>query len=226
MREITIVGFPKCGTSALIRRFEEEEDVHVIRSAGGSVDAKFPDRANLPLDKIIVHKCPSYVLKREDLEQLKGEIAPDAQIVLCFRRLPRVLLSWHNMHRRIARTGAHLQPNHFVHRDPEFWAHCSVDDYYHRSVHRFRIDMFFDQMLRVFPAERVTVVAQERMARSVANVVKLLKGEAPVEDETEMHRGYADKAQLPIEPAVLDALEENYQRFMALVAQSKVRTLV
>ena len=101
-----------------------------------------------------------------------------------------------------------MQPNHFVHRDPEFWAHCSVDDYYHRSVHRFRIDMFFDQMLRVFPAERVTVVAQERMARSVANVVKLLKGEAPVEDETEMHRGYADKAQLPIEPAVLDALEE------------------
>ncbi len=226
MREIVIVGFPKCGTSALVKAFEAEDDTHVMRSATGSVDAKFPDRSNLPHDKLIVHKFPSYILSRGVLERLRDEISPEAEIVVCFRRLPLVLLSWHNMHRRIARTGQERQPNHFVHRDPEFWANCGVDEYYHRSVHRFRIDTFFDQLLRVFPDERVTVVAQERMARSVTNIVKLLKHEAPVEAEDKAHVGYADRTALDVDPEILETLEATYQRFLERVAQSKVRTLI
>ncbi|WP_075221027.1 hypothetical protein [Acuticoccus yangtzensis] len=222
MREIVIVGFPKCGTSALIRRFAEEEDVHVLYAANGHVDALFPDRSNLPADKVIVHKCPTYILKRDYLLRLREMVGP-ADIVVCYRRLPRVLLSWHNMHRRIARTG--VQPNHFVHREPEFWANCSVDDYYHKSAHRFRMDMFFDQLLRLFPDEQVTVVAQEKMARSVTNVVKLLKGEPEVEDEAEAHMGYADRADADIAPDVLEILEETYQRFLARVAASGVRSI-
>ncbi|WP_226582701.1 hypothetical protein [Acuticoccus sediminis] len=224
MREIVIVGFPKCGTSALIRGFEKEDDVHVIRSPNGSVDACFPDRTNLPDDKLVVHKCPSYVLSRTDLEALRDQVG-GADIVLCFRPLPRVLLSWHNMHRRIARNGTH--PNHFVHREPEFWANCSVDDYYRKSVHRFRVDLFFDQLTRVFPAERITVVAQERMARSVGNVVKVLKGEEPAEPERRRtYVGYADRTEVEIDPEILAALDETYARFLDRVAQSGVRTLV
>ena len=222
MREIVIVGFPKCGTSALLRRFAEEDDVQVLLSPTGSVDARFPDRSVIEPGKRVVHKYPSYILSREDLLRLRDEIdAP--HLVLCYRPLPRVLLSWHNMHRRLARTGKH--PNHFVQRDPEFWANCSVDDYYRRSVHRFRIDMFFERIVRMFPAEALTVVAQERMARSLANVVKELKGEAAVEAEEPAHQGYADRADVAIDPQILGELDATFQRFLERVAQDGVRHL-
>lgn len=223
MREIVIVGFPKCGTSALVRAFEEEADCHVLRSPTGSVDVRLPDRTNVPADKIIVHKCPSYILQRVQLEKVR-DTTPDGKIVLCYRALPRVLVSWHNMHQRIARKGTH--PNHFVHKEPDFWANCTLDEYYQKSTHRFRYDYFFSQLTKVFPAERLTLVSQERMARSVRNVVKLLKDEEPVEEERDVaHKGFADKAEAEIDPEILAILDATYARFLEQAAASGARII-
>lgn len=224
MREIVIIGFPKCGTSALVRAMAKEPGMHHLTAPSGSVDALFPDRSGVPAGEVALHKYPSYIMSRGHLFRLRS-INNKADLVVCVRHLPKVLLSWHNMHQGIARSGR--LPNHFAYQERDFFAHCSLSEYYGRRGEQLEYDRMFDELLEIWPAERVTVVAQERMARSVKAIARHIASGAPLRDGGgEAHVGYADKAPADIDAPILAALEEKDARLRGIIRESGVRAIL
>lgn len=70
--EIVVIGFPKCGTTALMKRFDNDQQVDVLRSKTGGYEIGWPmiretERAPAP-NKIAAHKFTAYIYKPKTLE--------------------------------------------------------------------------------------------------------------------------------------------------------------
>src|SRR5690606_11064532 len=133
--DFIVTGFPKCGTSALMRLLEQLEDTSVTRM-DGRLEAPFlaSEAGVLKLrqeaassgTRLNGHKYASYAFSVPSLKRIAKEF-PDSLIIVCVRDVKRALVSWHNMHRKIASVG---QPaNHFVNASEDtrkFYANCSL----------------------------------------------------------------------------------------------------
>jgi hypothetical protein len=231
--EITITGFPKCGTTALLRRFSEDAEMHVIRSTSGAYEVPWPQIRDVPQElpegRIVAHKFAAYVYSRAAVQHLVARNAGSV-IVLCVRDPLLSLISWHNMHRAIAR--AEKPSEHFAWLERDFYADCAIDDYYHRFARmRLRYDHYLNDLLGLVPTERLVVVSQERMARGMEPVADYLKGlarSAPVPlaeaaaGEARVHVGYGDRASEAVGEAIRAELAGVHQRLGALI-ETRVR---
>jgi hypothetical protein len=203
--EIVIVGFPKCGTTALYERLAKDHDVQALTKPGESKELAWPRIRDMKVvvapEKLLVHKFTAYIFNPEALHFLARR-NPQALFVLCIRNPARSLVSWHNMHAQIAR-GELRSENHFAWNEREFYASCSLGAYYeHFAKKRLQYDAWLNTALELLPAGRLAVVSQERMAQDIASVTGYLKalarGEAiaapAASSAVSPHEGYADRA--------------------------------
>jgi hypothetical protein len=227
--EIVVIGFPKCGTSALIRRLEDDAEVTVLRPPSGGLEMTWPLIKDLPptTDQrgIVAHKFTAYIYNLAALDYL-ARSNPDSIAVVCFRNPLRALVSWHNMHRNIALSGN--PPNHFAAKEREFYSDCSIEEYFEKFAQsRLQYDKFLSQALSVFSSERLVVVSQERLAYDMPFVVSSLKaiaenGPVPVAKKVsaknrKKHVGYADMATADISDSVHDELTDVHNRLMEII---------
>lgn len=233
-QEIVVTGFPKCGTTALMNRFEADAEIAVLRTPEGGLEVTWPRIKELApqlLDAPLgAHKFTAYAYNPEALRWLMAS-NPDRLFVLCVRDPAKVLVSWHNMHRTIARLGQ--QPGHFAVRERDFYANCSISDYYRHFAERpLRYHKHFNRLIRIVPIEQLVVVSQERMARGIEGIAEWIKTlarhreAAPVTPDgpTAAHRGYADKADETVPDAIMQELREIRTQLAEAVARSGVRS--
>jgi sulfotransferase family protein len=228
--EIIVVGFPKCGTTALMKALEADDRVTVLRAPGGSPEIAWPmirDIAPAPEPgKILAHKFTAYIYNREALFHLR-DAHPGGHIVLCIRDPKRALVSWHNMHRRIATEGR--DTNHFAWKERDFYAECSLADYYQTYARpRLCYDAYLLDLLAIFPAERLTVLSQDALARNMDNITATLKKtargtllpipEAEAGAEDTAHQGYADTALTPLPDQIDSELYRVQHRLQRIIS--------
>lgn len=232
-KDIVIVGFPKCGTTALTARLKMFEDFDLLRTPDGSVEYRWPlikDHQRDPNPaRVRVHKFTAYIYNPDALKFLI-EDNPNALIVLCVRNPEKVLVSWHNMHRRIANGEGNKE--HFAYINRDFYATCSLRDYYSTfAKRRLRYDRHFLTLSAIVPFQRIVVVAQERLARDLENVSEYLRdlarGDEPKEKaisgrET-IHTGFADRSEKAVPPEIRGQLSDISERFRAAVDEMGVR---
>lgn len=231
--EIVITGFPKCGTTALIRTFQEDDDAEVITLANGHPELSWPLIQNFearPQDaKLRVHKFTAYVYNPKALDFLSKD--NDASIaVLCVRNLEKSLISWHRMHQSIANSGRN--PEHFAYKERDFYSNCEIPEYYERFARRrLRYDVHLERLLSYFGDKRVVVVSQERMAADIKSVRTYLKGIA-INQELELqppasvvvrHVGYADDSQADIPLEIKNELAQIWQQLKKMIEDTGVR---
>ncbi len=230
--EIVVVGFPKCGTTALMRAFEADPDLDVLRTPEKALEIAWPrirDLARPPRqNRILAHKFTAYVYNREALAHLR-DANPDTRFVLCTRDPQKALVSWHNMHRKLATDGR--DPSHFAWKERDFYAQCSLPDYYDRFARtRLRYDHYLAQMLEILPADRLTVLSQESLARNMDNIVATLKAAArgtvraiPAAPATgDTHQSFADRAGITLPGSIRDDLVAMQGRLAALVRERRL----
>lgn len=235
-KEITIVGFPKCGTTALMRHFEQSPDCHVIRTSKGGYEVRWPLirelRTTPPADRILVHKFTGYIFNPAALEYLSA-VNYKSIIVLCVRDPARVIVSWHNMHRSFALDGR--PRNHFVLKEKDFYANCSIAEYYeHFARKRLQYDNFLHDILAIVPKERMAVVSQEKIAQDLGLVANYIKSLAKCENfdksvtsiKEVRHQGFADKAKVELDGEIANELQGVRERLSQLIASEVVHKCV
>lgn len=234
--EIVITGFPKCGTTALLRAFGSDAELQLIKRPDGAVELTWPLIQTMripPHDgKILTHKFTAYVFNTEALTYL-AEINPNSAIVLCIRDPKKSLISWHRMHQSIAKSGR--QKQHMAYREREFYADCTISDYYERFARRrLKYDKHLRTLLTIVPKERIVVVSQERMAQdmdAVSGMIKsVAKGEtvtvAPSNANKDNYKGYADKSETILDAKIERTLNRVQKRLHNVIAKSGVHTCI
>ncbi len=233
-REISIVGFPKCGTSALIRALENEPGVAVLRGANGSVEVA-PGRLEelrneAPECEVLAHKFAARIYMPNGFRELLG-LNPEMVIVLCHRNPLRSLISWHKMHQNIARTG-HLK-NHFAYKERDFYAEADVNAYYYKYAReRLGYDHYLQKLLDTVSKDRILVVAQEDLALAVPSFAKGvvdfsrdgIRRPVYVSPDNKPHMGYADQKGMGMEipQDILDELEAVSSRMQQILTDAGV----
>lgn len=189
MTDFVVVGFPKCGTSALMRLLQKLPGLVVDRD-GDSLEAPFyitPEaaqayeaaRAAHPADgRIHGHKYVSYIFSPSALERIARH-NPTAVFVVCVRDPFKALVSWRNMHRQIA--GRDSDPGHFIHQDGElrrFYAEASLAEYYRQFARpRLRYAELIRRLIATAAGHRVVVVEQAALASDPDLVLSVLAEE-------------------------------------------------
>lgn len=200
--EISIIGFPKCGTSALMRALEEREGVTLLRAADSSLEVP-PEELPALRDtakncEVLVHKFAARVFTRSRVKEL-FELNPDMLLVICYRDPLKSLVSWHNMHRKIADTGRNTK--HFAYKEREFYSKANVEEYYqHYAKERLKYDHYIRNLLPVIPEGQLIVIAQEDLAAAkmgfadgLINLVSQGDKLKITLEQGQSHQGYADK---------------------------------
>jgi len=229
--ELMIIGFPKCGTTALCRHYAQDGDVHLVRLPGGQFEVRLQRLEELRpavSDKIIAHKFVVNIYHPKVMQQIVA-LNPESRLVLCIRDPRKSLVSWWAMHQRMARSQTPI--DHYVYAERDFYGSCTVAEYYARSAQKaLRYDHYFDRLLEMAPADRIVVVGQERLARGLPTVADYLKalarGEAPDPPDpqaADTHRGYADRAGNRLPDEIAAELEAVDARLRHRIAESGVR---
>lgn len=235
--EIVITGFPKCGTTALIRAFEVDPEIQLLKQVDGNVELAWPLIKTMDISprdsKILAHKFTVYVYNQEALKYL-ADSNPDSVIVLCIRDPKKSLISWRRMHQVIARTEQNKQ--HFAYRERDFYANCSIPDYYERFARRrLEYDKHFKSLLAIIPKERIIVVSQERMAQDMDAVEGWIKSMAkrgggivasPSASKKDSYKGYADKTDTVLDEGIRQALDKVQNRLYEMIKKSGVHSCI
>ncbi len=232
-----IVGFPKCGTTAIVEMLSKHPSVSLLKSSSGSTEIPWPSFRDAPAQfedaEVGVHKFAAYIYNLDALKWL-AETNYERHFVVCFRDPTRALVSWHNMHRRIANSDG---SNHFAYREREFYANCSIEDYYEQfAASRLNYDKQFNRMAEIVPAQRISAVSQERMAKGVLDVADWLVGRAlgvteeslgaPPMDSAPEHRGYSDTARMHIPESIVVELNGVRTRLYEILSSGRFATAI
>lgn len=176
--DFVIVGFPKCGTTALAAGLDSVEGITVHRRRGRwespffRTDKGAEDwRQLVDPQTVNGHKFTAYVYRRDALERIRAQ-APEALVIVCVRDPAAALASWREMHRRIATKG---EANHFVNKSAEsrrFYSTCSLSEYY-RAYGRPRVNYaeHIRSLRSVLGDHRLMVVRQEWLVRNTAEAL-------------------------------------------------------
>lgn len=234
--EIVIAGFPKCGTTALIGAFGDDPEIQLLKRPDGELELTWPLIKTIdvpPHDgKILAHKFTVYIYNQEALKYLTKS-NPESVVAVCIRDPKKSLVSWHRMHQSIAKSGRNKQ--HFAFRERDFYASCTVSEYYeHFARRRLKYQTHLENLLAIVPKERVVVVSQERMAQDMGAVSGLIKsmakGEAITDtasiDNKDSYKGYADKAGTVLDNKIQRKLDEVQSQLLGLIDKSGVRSCI
>jgi len=234
LSEIVVAGFPKCGTTALMEKLDTDPEISVLRSDSGLLEVAWPQIKLMPKDlgesRVIAHKYVSYIFNKEALAYLAAS-NPDSTIVLCVRDPVKALFSWWTMHRSIARSGKN--PTHFAYLDRDFYANCSIDEYFERfAKKRLRYHLYFRRLLAAVSAERVIVVSQERMAQDIQSVAGYVKAVAVSDANASSkpvkigpaYKSATDGIDVPLDPTTRKHLKSVWRRLLREIGSSGAKS--
>lgn len=231
---LVVVGFPKCETSALVRKLQEWEEVELIKNASGGLELTWPAIRKIERDRHLsqskpvgVHKFTAYIYNSNALHYL-AESNPDRRFVLCVRDQRKALVSWHNMHKRIATDGR--MPEHFAWRERDFYANCTIEEYFDRFAEgRLFYHTHFDKLLRIVGPSRIAVVAQERMALNTDAAAAFcldFAGRSALGTESrrpsDTHKAFADEANVDFDKEISLRLAESDEKLARHIEESAV----
>lgn len=235
-KEIVVLGFPKCATSALVKALSGASDTRLLRAKSGALELPFESlmdvRPQDMTDDILIHKYAAYVYAPSSMRQL-FEINPRMTAVLCYRNPVKILVSWWNMHRKIAQTGS--DPAHFAYQERAFYADCSIEDYYETFAKpRMGYAALLARLLRFFPADRLLAVDQAAFARDPEGVRDAILEVSRTGVRTPLSetgsktgfRGFADTTTVDVPDAIQQALQADYMAFKATLRESGIFDLV
>lgn len=209
MMDFVVTGFPKCGTSALMRLIETLDGVAIARVNrslevplyhGGEAAARIAHlRQGLP-GRRNGHKFVAYIYNRGALERMVRD-NPRMLFIVCVRDPRRSLVSWREMHRRIALDES--QTGHFVTQSEEsrrFFRDASADEYYRGWVNdRLQYASHIRRLLDTVSPARVMVIDQGVLARDPDRVLAAVAAELGLPcparlQVAQAHVSYAEKA--------------------------------
>jgi hypothetical protein len=141
--------------------------------------------------------------------------------VVCIRDPRKSLVSWWNMHQKIAQSGS-LKDN-FAWKERDFYANCTIEDYYEKFAReRLQYDKYLIDLITIVSKDRIFVVSQESLARNMANIVQTIKDAArgdyhPVPNQQaneEQYKGYADNAHIELPKEISSDLSLIHDRVL------------
>lgn len=229
-REIVVLGFPKCGTSALARELGKKADVEVLTAPNGSLEYTWPLFREQPEQSdphtVRAHKYTAYIYNDAALRFL-AKTLPNSIFVVCVRQSEKSLISWHRMHQDIAVSGRNKE--HFAYKERDFYATCSVSQYYeHFAKNRLRYDEYVRNLTAIVPSKNVVVVSQERLSQSLSGIANVLvdlasgravDADAKMEKES-IHVSYAEKSPQSIPAEIIAELRDVDKRLQNLILQT------
>lgn len=226
--DFVIVGFPKCGTTALAKALDGVDGITVHRRKGRweapffRKDAGVDEwRELVDPDRVNGHKFTAYVYRTEALERLHAH-APEALIIVCVRDAAKALASWHDMHRRIAKRG---EAKHFVNASAEsrrFYSTCSLSEYYRAYAGpRLAYADHIRRMRSILGDQRLLVVQQEWLAQNTPQAVAQIAGQLgvpgdPGPDEPAAATRQRDKPPFVVDDDIAEELERYRQDLQQL----------
>jgi len=236
MVDFVIVGFPKCGTTALMRMLGKIDGVVIDLWNGALEEAPFYSSEEgirqLKTMKsqaagVRGHKYASYIYNESALRRIRDD-NPNPLFIVCVRDPVRSLISWREMHRQIAIAAS--PPSHFVNKDSSvnaFYRTASLDEYYQVFARkRLKYAEYIQNMYAVLERPRMMIVAQEYLARFAGDVVKTFRRAVNHEDDSHLvleqpaHVGFADRVDVfEARPELIAELRENMQQLTALCAE-------
>ncbi|MFD0987436.1 hypothetical protein [Methyloligella solikamskensis] len=228
--DFAIVGFPKCGTTALARFFETNEDVQLAKLNGRYESPYFkvggrdpgpdyrPGAAN-------GHKFTSYAYSRAALRRLYDS-NPELLFVFCVREAKPAMLSWRRMHSLIAERGT--PETHPVNRSAEsraFYQSCSAEAYFEAYAdERLNYAQLIERFRTALPEARFVVTSQGRLAQDAAGVMTALLSKLGIAPSAgylaklpKRHDSYGQRATTELSPELAAALTKKDEELFALI---------
>lgn len=235
---LVVLGFPKCGTSALMRELGRRKGVKTIYAADGSLELAWPAIKDIETEeffgeataegvRLILHKYTAYIYSPTAIRHLAEN--PDRRFVVCIRDPAKSLVSWWNMHRKIAETGR--VKDHFAFKESEFYKNCTVEEYYEKSAKRM-LDYggLIKRTIRLVGPNRIMFVSQERMSKDIRAVADELimfgTGLGDTINGGAGHVSYAEKSRVPVDQTILDELRTVYGEALVAASSSGAKTIL
>ena len=167
--EFIIIGFPKCGTTALIANLRKHPDIH-----GPGHEPRFFTRKHVSLseyirqfkpNKVNGEKASIYIFEKEIMKKIR-EAIPGAKIIICLRDPLQAMQSFY-AHRRASpiygksygEEGGKINFQRLVLNDIEH-AYFSNQTYHYSKYIK-------DNVLKYFPKKQIHVIIQERMMKNM-----------------------------------------------------------
>ena len=227
--DFAVIGFPKCGTTALIRSLMQSGDIHIgmlnnsIESDITALKGVKPPDGFFAEDKINGHNFSAYVFSTHKIRMLT-EMNDNCRLILCVRNPLLSLLSWHRMHVKIANGPLSY---HFASVERDFFADCTIESYYSKFAQsRLQYHMYFHRLLGIVPADRILIVWQSRMAEEMQAVMNacasFLGFEAPVLAYQSPHVGFADRCEVHVAGIISAELSLVHEKLRSLIFDSGV----
>lgn len=221
--DFVVVGFPKCGTTALVRLLDGIQGVKVHKM-NGALEAPFfysnrgvnslRESINTAGDAINGHKFTAYIYNDDALHQIQKH-NPNALFIVCIRDPVRALVSWREMHRKIAVAGT--TTSHFVNKSPEsrkFYQSCSLSDYYRAFAgSRLPYARYIRNFRETLNNPKLIIITQEYLAQNANYATHLIASHLGVEHpegaaNVSPHIGFADKvSDIDLDPELQSELE-------------------
>jgi hypothetical protein len=172
--DFTVIGFPKCGTTAMIRMLAASPALFVSSQRKREADALMAAGGPVPPDPPRPHgnKFAGNVYQSGSLGRMLAE-NPDVLFVIGVRPSGGAMLSWFEMHRAIALRN---QTRHFAAATEEaraFYSTCTEVEYY-TAYARDRLK-YAEQLRRIFALKEglnYVIVSQARLAQDARGVAR------------------------------------------------------
>ena len=151
--DVILIGFPKCGTTAMHGYFASHPDFNALLIGGfnceidtveGKVGGDLYRQALLSSQQCLFHKFSSYIYSVSKLKRLASLESDRVKLFIAIYGDPVSRLeSWYKFHRHIAVTGRNKK--HFAYVQRDFYGSCSVDEYYNKFASSL---LKYDEYLR------------------------------------------------------------------------------
>jgi hypothetical protein len=212
LADFVIVGFPKCGTTAVVRALDRMEGVQADWWDGAveapymlnerNLQRLYAARQDAAPSSIVGHKFSAYIYSIDAIKRIHA-LVPGALLIVCVRDPMRALLSWREMHKVIANNRAIT--GHFVTESEQtraFYASASLEEYYRQFAREnLRYAHYVRRLIELTADQRIAIVSQEwlsvRRAETLGVLADLLGAPAPESgpSTSRPHKAFADEAQ-------------------------------
>jgi hypothetical protein len=180
-------GFPRCGTTALAKYFEMYTNVTVLKCPdtgayefNGFSEIGYNEFYNSQLlsNTNIFHKFSGYTYIKNIASLFNSihDIRPNTKILFMLGDQYRRLQSWHAFHKSKAIRGD--DKNHFTYLNREFYANCSLKEYYNKFAHnRINYLKTLKDLDRQIKSIQLIVIKQDDLRQSPEAVFEILSKE-------------------------------------------------
>ncbi|MCH8502339.1 MAG: sulfotransferase domain-containing protein [Aliidiomarina sp.] len=236
--DFAIIGFPKCGTTALIQELSKYREYNILKDEGAKIEynvARFHPNiqehigSNLKGDALNGHKFVAYAFSKSAVRNLL-RYNQNMKMILCVRTPLKALISWHNMHKRIANSKD--PSNHFAYKERNFYGSCNLLSYYYNyAKERLRYDIYLERVFELVPENNLMLVYQEEMAKSTSNTLlavadflgtDIRDAISKEEHPSSRHVGFADKGSHEIPNLIVEELNDVYQRVLSFDKRNNI----